>query len=96
MDSWLSLSSLTAFLLGGALVFLGMVGGGYARRRGAGDPRPGAGSDATVQDASTRPNRVADHEEAAARRADEMSLHEWDGGPPRPNWNRQRNLNVLR
>jgi hypothetical protein len=92
MDNWLSLSPTAAFLLGGALVLLGMLAGRYTRGRRAGGPREEAGRDATVQDI---PNQVAEHEEASTSRAEQMSLHEWDGGPPRPNWNRWRNLNIM-
>jgi len=95
MDNWLSLSPAAAFLLGGALVLLGMLVGRYTRGRRAGGSREEAGRGATVQDIDVRPNQATEPEEASASRADEMSLHEWDGGPPRPNWNRQRNLNIM-
>jgi len=94
MDHWLSLSLLETVLFGAALVVLGAVAGRYAGRRRGREVREDAGREAATQDTGIRPSQTAGCEEAAGR-AEQMALHEFDGGPPRPNWNRQKNLNVM-
>ena len=95
MDYWVSLSPLAAFLAASVLVLLGVLAGRYAGGRRPRETREATTRAATIQDMSIRSSEAAKREEPDVGRADQMSLHEWDGGPPRPNWNRQKNLNVM-
>ena len=91
--------SLTTVLLACALFILGSFAGWCARgsqskRARHADARQ---AEPAPQGEAGRANQdqAAERGETATSRADRMSLHEWDGGSPRPNWNRQRNLNVM-
>jgi hypothetical protein len=94
LGEWMALHPLDLFLLVSSLLLLGPLAGWYVRGRrarraaGAGQSRMSKAPEATPK----RWDEVSVSDALAQRHADEMSLHEWDGGQPRPNFNRQIRL----
>lgn len=76
---------LSVLLLAGAFLAVGWYAQRRKRTRQVDDGRVSA----VAQNVGDRPDQVAASEELARRHMEEMVLREWDGGPPRPNWNRR-------
>ena len=93
-SDWLSLHPLDLFVILSSLLLLGALIGWYVR--GSRARRAARAEQSRVSKApEATPKRwdeVAVSDALAQRHADEMSLHEWDGGQPRPNFNRQIRL----
>jgi hypothetical protein len=79
-----------AFLLA-ALLMVGVLIGWHAQRSSRKRARQVVGDRVLteIQNLGDRPEKIAASEELTRRQAEQMALREWDGGPPRQNWNRR-------
>lgn len=86
---WLSMPPLIVFLLACALLVLAVLAGWYAGRHHGkrGQETKVVRVPTVVEDAASRSDQVAASEER--QRAERRLPREWDGGQPRPNWNRR-------
>jgi len=77
------------FLLGCLLFTSGLLVGWFMRRSKLRRRFEGERTGAQAEDGVDRPQSPTALEELARQRCEQMAACEWDGGPPRPNWNRR-------
>jgi hypothetical protein len=88
---WLLFRPLGVFLVTCPLLILAALVGWSVGRRQATKRAAKAGAaqaPTAAQSITNRPQKVATSEEPAPRPAEWAWPREWDGGQPRPNWNR--------
>ena len=80
------------YLLGCSLLVVSGIVGWYAHRRSerrARRPQEAKTGPSVLQATVTQAEQVAASEESSYKEAEQRVPHEWDGGPLRPNLNRQ-------